>query len=104
MDIHLNEYIEKVGTEEYKITEYLKGNRYKISNRYFEETYSGDNICKHVEMFNKLAAPDLCKIAYTSGFLNGRKFSSKIKNEIEKSKIIDYSHYKNVIKLEKNNR
>lgn len=84
MDIHLHEYLLKQENEKYHITETLRNNQYKIANTKIGEIYSGEHICRNVDMFSNIAHADLCKIAYQSGFIKGRRTSVEIKNLLER--------------------
>lgn len=83
MDIHLHEYLLKQETEKYHITETLRENKYKIANLKTEEIYSGEYICRNADMFSSISHVDLCKIAYQSGFVKGRKMSKVISNLVK---------------------
>lgn len=82
MDIHLHEYILKEKNDKYRVTETLRNNLYKIANPKASEIYSGEHICKNIDMFSTVSHEDICKIAYKSGFIKGRKLSVEIKNLI----------------------
>lgn len=53
-----------------------------LSNKYHEESYSGNHICKKIDMFNEIVNSDICKITYTSGFNKGGKILAKIQEMI----------------------
>ncbi|KAF3998409.1 hypothetical protein [Glaciimonas immobilis] len=74
----MNEYDIKKEVNAYKIKEILRNNFYKISNNATEEIYSGDYICKNIDIFNHLSVSDICKIAYITGFNKGRRISIEI--------------------------
>lgn len=105
MDIHLHEHLLKQETEKYHVTETLRNNQYKIANTKTGEIYSGEHICRNVDMFSSISHADLCKIAYQSGFIKGRKTSVEIKNLIEKKekeaqeKVLSENDSPNVINL-----
>lgn len=105
MDIHLNEYLSKIESDELQVVEYLRGNKYKISNGDVEGVYSGENICKNINMFPGMSAADICKIAYASGFTKGRKVSSEIRVAIERAvaeiEAKNFHDHKNVVKMKK---
>ncbi|KAF3997105.1 hypothetical protein [Glaciimonas immobilis] len=86
MDIHLNEYILKKELDSYRIKEVLRNNLYKISNNATEEIYSGEHICKNIDMFDNISVSDIFKIAYTSGFNKGRRISIEINELVNESK------------------
>ncbi|MCC7005694.1 MAG: hypothetical protein IT497_03485 [Ottowia sp.] len=88
MDIHLNEYLIKQETEKCYVIENLRNNKYKISNQKVREIYSGEHICTNIDMFANVSHSDICKIAYQSGFIKGRKFSHEIKAIIQENKKI----------------
>ena len=105
MDIHLNEYLSKIESNEHQVVEYLRGDKYKISNGNFEEVYSGESICKNIDMFRGMSVGDVCKIAYASGFTKGRKVSSEIKVAVERAVAEiegkDFHDHRNVVKIKK---
>ncbi|MCD5364461.1 MULTISPECIES: hypothetical protein [Chromobacterium] len=58
-----------------KVEAELRGNQYRIHIHGNSETCSGESICQNIDYFSDLSAQDICKIAYTTGFLKGRNFS-----------------------------
>ena len=107
MDIHLHEYLLKQEMEKYHISESLRDNQYKIANMKTEEIYSGDHICRNVDMFCSISHTDLCKIAYQSGFIKGRKMSQVINNLLKEKEeyeskeiVVAIQNINNIISLD----
>lgn len=61
-----------------KVEAELRGNQYRIHIHGNSETCSGESICQNIAYFSDLSAQDICKIAYSTGFLKGRHFSRQI--------------------------
>jgi len=105
MDIHLNEYLIKLESDRYRIKEQLRNNIYALSNNHHEEIYSGEHICKNIDMFSNISTTDICKIAYASGFNKGRKISTEISEIIAKNhneRLANKTTSNNIIKIKCN--
>lgn len=83
IEIALDEHQNDKKKHQYKISEYLRGNRYKISNFYNEKILSGEEICESPSLLEKIDQKDIYKIAYHTGFVEGRRFSKQLSSEVE---------------------
>jgi len=102
LHIHLNELSIKKIYETYHIIEEIRNNKFKIKNMQKESIYSGEYICKNIDMFQNINPNDLCKIGYATGFNQGRKMSLTIKtisniNDIQAP--VDYKPGGNIVTI-----
>lgn len=67
-----------------KIEELLRNNKYKLSNTYGSNIFSGDEICDNPLLADQIEKMDLFKIAYNTGFERGRKLSKFLTHEAKK--------------------
>jgi hypothetical protein len=78
-----NEFKHSQSLEILKIKETLRNNEYKIFNHESEQIISGEDLCDNSSLIQKLNSLDAYKIAYTTGFNHGRKFSKSISSQKE---------------------
>lgn len=104
MEIRLNEHNIQSEYNTYQIIETQRGNHYTLANRQEARTYSGEYICKNIDMFSSLQSNDLCRIAYMSGFNKGRKVSAEAKLAIRSTeqRIANDKENNNIIEFRKN--
>lgn len=62
----------------FTIAEFLRNNKYKLSNSYTEEILSGDEVCDNILLIEKIKHIDLYKIAYNTGFNHGRQITRQV--------------------------
>ncbi|MBA2652248.1 MAG: hypothetical protein H0U73_08280 [Tatlockia sp.] len=67
----------------YHISECIRNNNYRIKNFYSEKVLSGKEICNTPTLIDQLHSLDIYKIAYNTGFLDGRKLSQQLVSEPE---------------------
>lgn len=94
VEIVKNECIAEQLAGQYHIVEWLRNNHYTISNGPVSASFSGDYICKNIDMFSHLVSSDLYKIVYQTGFQNGRRISKEISASLQKQ------HKKSALKQE----
>lgn len=92
--ICLEEILLEQKSNQFRISEILRDNNFILSDKKNSQIFSGEEICDNVLLIEKINNIDLYKIAYNTGFNQGRKVS-KIVNKKQKEK---YS-LNNVIKL-----
>jgi len=80
MDIHLAEHERKVRFNETRVSEILRGGRFRLSRGDVTEEYTAEYIVNNIDMFAHVCPTDLCSIAYTAGFRKGRNLSKEISN------------------------
>lgn len=83
MDISVIEHINEEKKQRYRITEFLRENKYKLSNYNSEKILSGKDICDSPSLLEEISPLDVYKIAYHTGFIDGRRFSQKLALEVE---------------------
>jgi hypothetical protein len=84
MKIALNELKFSEKSELFEIAEVIRDNKYKISNLESEQVIFGEDLCGNSPLIEKIKNMDIYKIAYNTGFNNGRKFSKSILNQSKK--------------------
>lgn len=77
------------------ISECIRNNNYRIKNYFSEKVLSGREICNTPILLEQINSLDVYKIAYNTGFLEGRKFSQqliepdkKIENTVKKLQLV----------------
>ncbi len=67
----------------YHVSECIRNNNYKIKNFHSEKVLSGREICNTPALIEQLHPLEVYKIAYNTGFLDGRKLSQQLISEPE---------------------
>lgn len=78
VDIALTERKQTEDRATYRISEFIRNNHYKIKNFYTKQTLSGRDICNTPALIAQLAPIDIFKIAYSTGFQEGRELSKQL--------------------------
>jgi len=81
--ISVDNYINEENNNQFIISEYLRGNKYRIFNSYYNDVLTGEEICQSPALLQKISSLDVYKIAYSTGFIDGRSFSKKILSDLE---------------------
>jgi putative cell wall-binding protein len=79
IDNHINEEKRSM----FAISEYLRGNKYRLCNEYFNKVLSGEEICSSPALLEKISQLNVYKIAYNTGFIDGRVFSKQLVTDLE---------------------
>ena len=92
-----NETKQSETLREFKITETLRNNTYKLSSNEDKFVISGNDLFNNLSLIEKMNSLDVYKIAYNTGFLHGRRFTKKIfqskqkiKNYLPDIKIVNF--------------
>lgn len=88
IDITLIEKEQFEHKNSYRIAECLRKNSYKIKNSYSEKILTGKEICETPDLLEQINSLDVYKIAYNTGFLDGRRLSQQLISELE-SKLVE---------------
>lgn len=72
-----------------KIEELLRNNKYKLSNTYGSNIFTGDEICDNPLLADQIGKMDLFRIAYNTGFERGRKLSKFLTYEAKKENSVN---------------
>ena len=80
IDNHINE--EK--NSQFNVTECLRGNKFRLKNSYFNKILSGEEICQSPALLEKINQLNVYKIAYNTGFINGRNISKQLLADLVK--------------------
>lgn len=66
------------------LTEILRNNTFKIKDGEAEEIFTGNEICSNPLLIDRMKGIDIYKIAFATGFSNGREFSKDLDLNTEK--------------------
>lgn len=83
INIAVEEYKQVVANEQYQIAAFIRGYKYKLINSYSEITLTGSEICNNPNLLEKISQVNICKIAFETGFFEGRNLSKQLLLEKE---------------------
>ena len=86
IEISIDNHINEEKKKQFNITEFLRGNKYRLHNSYLNQVLSGEEICESPALLEKISQLDVYKIAYNTGFIAGRIFSKKLVADLEESR------------------
>jgi hypothetical protein len=86
IDIAIDNHMNKEKKSMFSISEYLRGNKYKLYNDYFNKILSGEEICASPALLEKISQLNVYKIAYNTGFIDGRNFSKQLITDLENNR------------------
>lgn len=86
VDIAIDNHINEEKRSMFAISEHLRGNKYRLCNDYFNKVLSGEEICASPALLEKISQLNVYKIAYNTGFIDGRNFSKQLIMDLENSR------------------